>query len=53
MIDLPALMEANGLAVGDLVNEDGLHLSYEGNQHYAELIHQGLAQLGALRKKRR
>jgi len=45
MIDLPDLMEQAGLTAGDMVSDDGLHLSPEGNRHYAELVFIGLKRL--------
>lgn len=45
MIDLPRFMKSRGLTPADLVTEDGLHLSVQGNQHYAAMVCAGLEEL--------
>jgi lysophospholipase L1-like esterase len=45
VIDLPALIEADGLTSAALVMADGLHLTAEGNAIYARLILQRLREI--------
>jgi acyl-CoA thioesterase-1 len=45
VIDLPALMTAHDLGPEMLVRADGIHLSEDGNFHYAEMVYAGLRPL--------
>lgn len=42
VVDLPAAMAAAGLEPEDLVDDDGVHLTARGNEHYARLVHAAL-----------
>ncbi len=45
-IDLPCMMIERGLVPADIVTEDGIHLTADGNRHYAEMVDEGLKAAG-------
>jgi lysophospholipase L1-like esterase len=48
-IDLPSLINTNTVQLKQMLREDGVHLTWEGNRAYARLIAQGLDVLIAKR----
>jgi lysophospholipase L1-like esterase len=44
-IDLPQIMQVQGVSANSLVSDDGLHLSVEGNHLYAWMVFEGLKHL--------
>ncbi len=45
LIDLPAQMQQRNISVDDFVSDDQVHITSQGNQHYAEMIFSGLNEI--------
>ncbi len=45
LIDVPVMMVERGIKLGDLVQEDGIHLTRQGNHLYAAMVFDRLQEL--------